>query len=52
MLRRPRALDAALVGSGAIVTDARNAGARETARAQLTYRRTVVEELPAAFLLN
>jgi spermidine synthase len=52
MLRRPRALDAALLGNGAIVTDARNAGARETARAQLTYRRMVVEELPGAFLLN
>jgi spermidine synthase len=52
MLRRPRALDAALLGNGAVVTDARNAAARETARAQLAYRRMVVEELPAAFLLN
>jgi len=52
MLRAPRTLDADLLRDGVIVTDAHNPAAHELARAQLFYRAMVVQELPAAFLMN
>jgi hypothetical protein len=52
MLRTPRALDRSLLDGGTVVTDASNPVAFDIARMQMGYRRTVVETLPAAFLMN
>jgi len=52
MLAAPRPLDANLLAGGRIVTDARSAAAHDMALGQLVYRRSVVEALPPALLLN
>jgi spermidine synthase len=52
MLMQPMALNRGLLESGEIVTDARASVAHDIARNQLSYRRGVVEALPAAFLVN
>jgi hypothetical protein len=52
MLSRPRQLDKSLTTGGQVVTDARSAGAKDIAQTQIGYRRQVVQNLPAAFLVN
>jgi len=52
LLRAPRQLDPSLTAGGRIITDARSSGANDIARTQMSYRRQVARELPAAFLLN
>ena len=52
MLAQPRALDQTLLQGGRIVTDARNAAVHDIALAQMIYRRSVVDALPRAILLN
>jgi spermidine synthase len=52
MLTQPRALHGGLLKDGKIVTDARNRAIHDIALGQLIYRRTVVESLPPAFLVN
>lgn len=52
MLANPRMIDRAALDGGRIVTDALNTGVRDLARAQLAYRRSVVEAMPPALLLN
>jgi spermidine synthase len=52
MMMRPLALSRGLLDHGEIVTDARNRAAHDIAQNQLSYRRGVVEALPAAFLVN
>jgi spermidine synthase len=52
LLRAPRQLDPTLTAGGLVITDARSLGANDIARTQMGYRRTVAEELPAAFLVN
>jgi spermidine synthase len=52
MLAKPVPLTAALFAGGKIITDARNAAAYDLALGDVIYRRSVVENVPAAFLLN
>jgi spermidine synthase len=52
MLANPRPVDAQAMAGGRVVTDARNAAAHDLAMTQLGYRRSVVEALPPALLLN
>jgi spermidine synthase len=51
MLASPRPADDAMAG-GRIVTDAVSAATHDFATTQLAYRRTVVEAMPPALLLN
>lgn len=48
----PRQLDRSLTAGGQVITDARSAVAADLARMQMNYRREVVKNLPAAFLVN
>lgn len=52
MLAKPVALTPELFAGGRVMTDARNAAAYDLAMASVIYRRAVVENMPAAFLLN
>jgi hypothetical protein len=52
MIAAPLALTAALFEGGQIITDARNGGALDIARAQRGYRQIVIGSTPAQFLLN
>jgi spermidine synthase len=52
MLKQPQALHRGLLGDGEIVTDARNRAVHDVAMGQLIYRRSVVQSLPPAFLVN
>ncbi|HET9664829.1 MAG TPA: fused MFS/spermidine synthase, partial [Burkholderiales bacterium] len=52
MLANPRALDEKALAGGRIVTDALNAAAHDFALTQLAYRRSVVEAVPPALLMN
>lgn len=52
MLARPVRLDERLFAGGRIVTDAHNAAAHDLALTEVVYRRAVVENVPAALLLN
>ena len=52
MLRAPRPLDQELLEHGRVITDARNTVADDLAASQIIHRRSVVQALPAAFLLN
>lgn len=52
MLANPRPLDDGAMAGGSVVTDALNTAAHDFAMTQLGYRRTVVEALPPALLLN
>ena len=52
MLMQPISLNRELLERGEVVTDARSSVAHDIARNQLSYRRGVVEALPAAFLVN
>ena len=52
MLANPRAVDDAALAGGRVVTDAVNAGAHDFAMTQLAYRRSVVEAVPPALLMN
>jgi len=52
MLANPRALDAALLAGGRVISDARNAAALDLAMGQLNYRQSVIGTLPAALLVN
>jgi spermidine synthase len=48
----PRQLDRGLTEGGQVITDARGVAAADLARMQMSYRREVVKNLPAAFLIN
>ena len=52
MLERPQPLTRELMEAGRVVTDARSAAAYAIARAQLAYRKAIVEAVPKAFLVN
>lgn len=52
MIAKPAELTAKLFGGGKIISDAWNPAAFELANSQMIYRRSVVEGMPAAFLLN
>jgi predicted membrane-bound spermidine synthase len=52
MLERPQPLTRELLEDGRIVTDAGSAAAYAIARAQLVYRKGIVESVPKAFLVN
>lgn len=52
MLERPQALSRELLERGEIVTDARSAAAYDIAQSQIVYRRSIVEAVPRAFLVN
>jgi len=52
MLENPNKLDPETLRRGSIVTDASNMIALDIAEAQMSYRRLVIENVPAAFLLN
>jgi spermidine synthase len=52
MLAKPTDLSAKLFDGGKIISDAWNPAAFELANSQMIYRRSVVEGMPAAFLLN
>ncbi len=52
MMMRPLMLNRGLLEHGEIVTDARNRAVHDIAESQITYRRAVVQSLPAAFLVN
>ena len=52
MLERPQPLTRELLDEGKVVTDASSAAAYAIARAQLAYRKAIVEAVPKAFLVN
>ena len=52
MLEQPLPLTRELLEDGRIVTDAGSAAAYAIARAQLAYRKAIVEAVPKAFLVN
>jgi hypothetical protein len=52
MLERPQALSRELLERGEIVTDARSAAAYDIAQSQIAYRRSIVEAVSRAFLVN
>ena len=52
MLDQPQPLTRELMEAGRVVTDAGSAGAYAIARAQLAYRKAIVETVPKAFLVN
>ena len=52
MLASPRRLDEQAMAGGRIVTDALSAGAHDFALTQLAYRRSVVQAMPPALLMN
>jgi hypothetical protein len=52
MLAKPVPLRDALFAGGKVITDARNAAAYDLALSSVIYRRAVVENMPAAFLIN
>ncbi len=52
MLVQPQALHRGLLKDGEIVTDARNRAVHDVAAGQLVYRRSIVEVVPPAFLVN
>ena len=52
MLERPLPLTRELLEAGRIVTDAGSTAAYVIARAQLAYRKAIVEAVPKAFLVN
>lgn len=52
MMTRPLELNRRLLDQGEIVTDALNRAAHDVAESQLVFRRSVVQALPAAFLVN
>ena len=52
MLERPQPLTRELLERGEVVTDAHSAAAYDIARSQIAYRKSIVESVPAAFLVN
>ena len=52
MMQRPLMLNRGLLQDGEIVTDARNRAVHDIAAGQLIYRRSIVEVVPPAFLVN
>jgi spermidine synthase len=52
MLAKPVKITPALLAGGKIITDARNAAARDLAETEMVYRLDVVENVPAALLVN
>lgn len=52
MLKQPGALNRSLLMDGEIVTDARNRAVHDIALGQMIYRRSIVEAVPPAFLVN
>jgi len=52
MLMQPQALNRGLLKDGEIVTDARNRALHDIATTQLIYRRSIVQTVPPAFLVN
>jgi spermidine synthase len=52
MLERPLPLTRELTEAGRVVTDAGSTAAYVIARAQLAYRKAIVEAVPKAFLVN
>lgn len=52
MLAQPMELHRALTAHGEIITDARSRAVHALAETQLRYRREIVRNLPAAFLVN
>ncbi|HSQ04019.1 MAG TPA: fused MFS/spermidine synthase [Burkholderiales bacterium] len=52
MLAKPVPLTDGLFAGGKIMTDAHNAAAYDLAMSAVIYRRAVVENMPAAFLIN
>ncbi len=52
MLMQPQSLNRGLLEDGEIVTDARNRGLHDSAMTQLIYRRSIVQAVPPAFLVN
>ena len=52
MLEQPQPLTRELLEYGRIVTDAGSVTAYAIARAQLDYRKAIVEAVPKAFLVN
>jgi spermidine synthase len=52
MLASPRSVEREAVAGGRLVTDALNAGAHDFATTQMAYRRSVVEGVPPALLMN
>ena len=52
MLAHPRTVDKDALAGGRVVTDALNAVAHDFALTQLAYRRSVVEAMPPALLMN
>jgi len=52
MLEHPQTLTRELLETGKVVTDAGSATAYAIARAQLAYRKSIVEAVPKAFLVN
>ncbi len=52
MLARPQTPSSELMEGGEVVSDARSRGLHDVAESQLIYRRSLVESLPPAFLVN
>lgn len=52
MMARPLMLNRDLLDQGEIVTDARNRALHAIAESQISYRKGVVQAVPAAFLVN
>ena len=52
MLTRPQQLTRALLEHGEVVTDAHSAAAYAIAQSQIAYRKSIVEVVPKAFLVN
>jgi len=52
MLEQPQPLTRELLEFGRVVTDAGSVTAYAIARAQLAYRKSIVEAVPKAFLVN
>jgi hypothetical protein len=52
ILANPRPIDRELLQYGVVITDAYNPVVQDLAAVQLTYRESIVENLPAAFFLN
>ena len=49
---QPQALHRGRLKDGEIVTDARNRAVHDVAVGQVIYRRSIVEAVPPAFLVN
>jgi spermidine synthase len=52
MLEQPQQLTRELLQRGAIITDAHSTAAWDIAQSQIAYRKSIVESVPKAFLLN